>query len=142
MVGAVCNRTEPFILGELLIMRTILKTEYIPTEEDRENDDYEPLLTLEEQSEPVVFELTAPVDHSGEKINELTVNPPKVKNALSRNNRGKNNQSSNDDPQTQQFFAKICNVPVATIEELLLKDLNRLGNLVMAFTEQTPKVQD
>ena len=121
-------------------MRVISKTEYIPTEEDREEDDYEPLLTIEEQSEPVIFELTSPVESSGEMINELTVNPPRVKNVL-RGGRKSKKQDDND-PKTEEFFAKACNVPVATIEELLLKDLNRLGDLIRAFTEQTPKVQD
>ena len=32
-------------------MRVITKTEYVPTEEDRENDpNYTPLLTMEEQT--------------------------------------------------------------------------------------------
>lgn len=122
-------------------MRVIEKTEYIPTEEDRDNDDYKPLLTIEEQAEPVVFELTTPVESSGEMINELTVNPPVTKNVLKPRSRihSKNNEEST---RTDEMLAKACNVSVETIGNILVKDLNRLGNLIMAFTEQTPKVRD
>ena len=121
-------------------MRVISKTEYIPTEEDRDDEDYEPLLSIEEQSEPVTLELTIPVESSGEMINELTVNPPRAKNVLKSKSRSKNKKDGEETTRTDEFFAKACNVPIETIENLLLKDLNRLGNLIMAFTEQTPKV--
>ena len=122
-------------------MRVIAKTEYIPTEEDREDEDYEPLLSIEEQSEPVTLELTTPVESSGEMINELTVNPPRAKNVLKSRSR-RNSKGDEETTRTDEFFAKACNVPIETIGNLLVKDLNRLGNLIMAFTEQTPKARE
>lgn len=122
-------------------MRVITKTEYVPTEEDRENDpNYTPLLTMEEQTEPVTLELNEPVEANGEMINELTINPPRAKSVLK--SRSRNKKGEEESIRTDEFFARACNVPVETIGNLLIKDLNRLGDIIRAFTEQTPKVQD
>ena len=113
-------------------MRIITKEEIIMFSLPPEDEDYQPLLTIEEQIEGVVLELTTPVELDGVPTGELTVKPPIAEDLLNGADavRGKKNSA-----RTVSLLAKSCGVPPKTIQKLHGRDLNRLATVVGAFTE-------
>ena len=114
-------------------MRIITKEEIIVTTLTPDDEDYEPLLTIEEQIEGVVLELTTPVELDGVPTGELTVKPPLAEELLDGADAGR--KSSKNSARTVSLLAKSCGVPPKTIQKLHGRDLNRLATVVGAFTE-------
>ena len=118
-------------------MKIIKKDEYIPTQEDRDDEDYEPLLTLEEQTEPVTLELTTPIEIDGVETSEITINAPTTKSLLKaqESKSSSRNKKVSDASRTKSFFAECCGCAPDVIEQLHVRDFNRLAAVVWGFTE-------
>ena len=115
-------------------MRIITKEEQIRTELTVDDDNYQPLLSIEEQIEGVVLELTRPVEMDGVPTSELTVNSPTPADIIgseSRRQRGKDT----DTERSVALFAKACGVAPEVIQSLHIRDYSRLATVVAAFTE-------
>ena len=115
-------------------MRIITKEEKVRTELTVDDEDYQPLLSIDEQIEGVVLELSRPVEMDGVPTTELTVNAPTPDDIIaseSRKQRGKDT----DTERSIAVFSRACGVAPEVIKKLHIRDYTRLATVVAAFTD-------
>ena len=109
-------------------MRKFTKTEQFASRAARDRGDAEPLLSIEEQLDSVILELTRPVEVSGEETSEITINAPTPDDILDFENRDGNTK------ETQlRGLTKATGIPPDALRQLHLRDFNRLRDLYWAF---------
>ena len=111
-------------------MKRIDKNEKIWLPSDTEEDGYERLLEGDEYNEPVILELSKPIEISGAQVTELTINPPTADQML-RAQQGKGQMTA----RSTQYMAEICNVPLDAIRALSARDFNRIGLVSANFID-------
>ena len=110
-------------------MKRITSEEYIPTREDRKEDDYQPLFTGDEYGQPALLELTTSVEIAGVPTKEITINAPTVDQQMAlTDSKGPVGR------RTKKLIAECCNVPVEIIGNLHARDLNRISDIISNFT--------
>jgi len=112
--------------------KIISKYGYIPDYEDRKDPGFEPLLTVDEKAHPVTLKLTKPIEHAGQTITELTMQPPDGDDVMRDGEEAERARKSN----TKFTLAKACNVPLPVIGKAHARDLGRLSNIFWAFTSE------
>lgn len=110
-------------------MRRFTKEDYIPTRQNR-GVVTESILSIEEQLDSVVLELTLPVENVGEEITEITLCAHEPRDILDFEYAATDRQ----DVELRQI-AKNTKVSRNAIEKLHPRDFNRLRALYWAFGE-------
>ena len=98
---------------------------------ERDDDDDTPLLTPDEQTQPVTLHLTQAITTSeGAELDELIIQPPTTKDML-RFQRMKIDETK----RSLLWFSAMTGQAPETIEELHLRDFRRLSAIVWAFSD-------
>ena len=107
-------------------MRKISVDEKLPNEAEIAAG--QAVLSLEEQRQPVEIELTVEIglEIAGEQISALTMSPPTGAMLAQV-------QAGSDTQRTIQSLAIACNVNAKVIENLHLRDFNRVSAVFIAF---------
>ena len=107
-------------------MRKFAKDERFPARNDR---DAAPLLSVEEQLDSVILELTRPSQVNGKEATEITINAPTPDDILDIENRDADAKMTN--------YKKLADATGATADEiknLHARDFNRLREIFWGFT--------
>ena len=114
--------------------KIISKYGFIPDYEDRKEPGFEPLLTVDEKAHPVTLKLTKFIEHAGQTITELTMQPPDGDDVMRDGEEAESRKPRKSN--TKFTLAKACNVPLPVIGKAHARDLGRLSNIFWAFTSE------
>ena len=109
-------------------MRKFTNDERIPSRAAREQGLAEPLLTIEEQLDSVILELTRPIESAGKEITEIIISAPEPDDQFEFENRDGSNKDN-----TLRALTKSTGIPPDALLRLHLRDLNRLRDIYWAF---------
>ena len=109
-------------------MRRFEAKERFSSRAARESGVADPLLSIEEQLDSVILELTRPIEVTGEEVTEITIKAPEPDDVLDFENRDRDSKQS-------QYLAltKVTGIPPDGLKKLHFRDFNRLRDLYWAF---------
>lgn len=117
------------IRGENRMSRTIKKHEMFPSQREVQRGNAESILSLEDQREPVILELSHPAKLDGMDVTEITVKCPSVGQILE--SQGQEERTKDSEIRA---LVRVTEWPPEALEALHVRDFLRLQALYWAFT--------
>ena len=111
-------------------MLKIPKTKKFASRAARDRDQAPPLLSLEEQADPVILEVSFPIEVDGAQLEEITITPPTGDDILDAQARESDSKESQ-----KKSLARATGLSPDTVGKLHARDFTRLADIFWAFTE-------
>ena len=111
-------------------MLKIPKTKKFASRAARDRDQAPPLLSLEEQADSVILEVSFPIEVDGAQLTEITIRPPTGDDILDAQAR------EGDSKEAQKkTLSRATGLSPQTVGDLHGRDFTRVTDIYWAFTE-------